>query len=282
MENVIIPNPSLLNSKIETIRNDGTENLHIVSDFDQTLTKAFVQGKKTNSSFAQIRGKGYLDPEYAEISYKLYDYYHPIEISSKISKEEKNIKMQEWWIKHLELMIKYGMNLDILKDIAVNCDIYPRESMLKMLDYLSKKEIPILIFSAGLGDVITQFLNSNSKLSSNLHIISNFYQFNDDGKVVGYKSSVIHPYNKNEYAIKNTSYYNEVKHRKNVILLGDSLGDVNMAEGLSHSVIIKIGFLNENVDEMLDIFKNEFDIILLNDQSMDYILNLLYNLFNKN
>lgn len=39
----------------------------------------------------------------------------------------------------------------------------------------------------------------------------------------------------------------ELSGRSNVILLGDSIGDASMADGVSHDTVLKIGFLNDNV-----------------------------------
>ncbi|MCB9359215.1 hypothetical protein H6503_04750 [Candidatus Woesearchaeota archaeon] len=282
MENIIIVDKKKLSEKIQSIREDGKENLHIVSDFDQTLTKAFHDGQKTHSSFAQIRGRGYLDPEYVKQSYELFDYYYPIEISPEVSQEEKNRCMQEWWEKHLDLMIKYGMKRSILQEIATKGELHPRGMLMELMSLMEEEDIPLLILSAGLGDVIMEFLKAERKLTKNLHVISNFYRFNDAGEVIGYQSKVIHTFNKNEYGIRDTDYFKEVEHRKNVILLGDNLGDCNMADGLEHSNVIKIGFLNENVDEFLPLFKKEFDIILLDDQDLGYVIDLVSGILNKN
>lgn len=54
--------------------------------------------------------------------------------------------------------------------------------------------------------------------------------------------------NKNEYALKGTEYYELVQDRENVILLGDSLGDAGMADGMPHcNSVLKIGFLYDHV-----------------------------------
>ena len=66
--------------------------------------------------------------------------------------------------------------------------------------------------------------------------------------MVGFQSDLIHTFNKNKNAIKKSDYFNSIKHRHNIILLGDSLGDLTMADG-AYNVknILKIGFLNTKV-----------------------------------
>lgn len=42
----------------------------------------------------------------------------------------------------------------------------------------------------------------------------------------------------------------DLAHRENVILLGDSLGDANMSDGVPHATVLKIGFLSANVSKL--------------------------------
>jgi HAD superfamily hydrolase (TIGR01544 family) len=86
-------------------------------------------------------------------------------------------------------------------------------------------------------------------------------------------------YNKNEAALHddNTQYFKDLKERHNVILMGDSLGDANMDHGVANSKsVLKIGFLNVQVNEHLEAFMSAYDIVLLDDQSMDFV-NLILN-----
>ena len=69
-----------------------------------------------------------------------------------------------------------------------------------------------------------------------------------------------------------------IKARSNVVLLGDSLGDLGMTAGLHHNTIIKIGFLNEDIEKNLELYKEQFDIVITGDGSMEYINQLLHDL----
>lgn len=275
MKDVYIIDAELLNKKISKIKRDGREKLHVVSDFDKTLTKAFVDGKKVHTGVAQIREGHYLTEDYSSKAFALHDEYYPIETADNISREIKGKKMHEWWSRHLDLMIKCRMNRAVIDDIIQKKKIKVRKNALELLDILHEKDIPLLIFSAGVGDIIENYLKYENKLYDNTHIISNFYKFDEDGKVIGYKSKIIHSLNKNEVQLKGTPYYNIIRERKNVILLGDSVDDLDMLHGIEHKEVIKIGFLNEDIEKNLKNYKENFDVLILNDGSMRYVTSLI-------
>lgn len=92
-----------------------------------------------------------------------------------------------------------------------------------------------------------------------MHIVSNWIDFDDSGYAVGFKGRLIHVLNKREHA------NNSTPHRRNVLLLGDSLGDLQMSDGVAHSTIFTIGFLNDRVAERLDLYMNAFDVVIADD-----------------
>ena len=67
--------------------------------------------------------------------------------------------------------------------------------------------------------------------------------------MVGFKGKLIHVFNKNENAIHSSDYFEKLHNRTNVVLMGDSLGDIKMALGVPQpSNVLKIGFLNDKVN----------------------------------
>lgn len=68
------------------------------------------------------------------------------------------------------------------------------------------------------------------------------------GIIRGFKGELIHVYNKHDGALRNTDYFKQLKDYCNIILMGDSLGDLSMADGAPNvENILKIGFLNDKV-----------------------------------
>jgi cytosolic 5'-nucleotidase 3 len=268
------PNKQILDNKITALKTAGLSCLHIIADFDRTLTTARVEGEDSTSSFAQIRNGGYLSETYVAEAKRLYSVYYPIEIDPKVPLEEKAEKMQEWWHLHMELMLQHGMNRAVLDDIVMKGKVQGRAGLRELLTFSAEKKIPFLIFSAGLGDLIKTYLKHEGIYFDNVHVISNLFKFNDQGLVTGIEDKMITALNKSEVAISNTPFAKEIESKPNVILLGDSLSDTGMTADLKHATILKIGFLNDHHD-LLSEFEKEFDLILLNDGDISYVTELL-------
>lgn len=275
MDNIYIKDKKALQEKIHRIKKDGVDKLHIVSDFDRTLTKCFFDGKKIPSTFALIREGGYLSKEYPKKAFALFDKYNPIELDTSLPYEYRYGKMKEWWETHRDLFIESGMNKEVIEDILHKFPKLFREKALDFFDTLYQRKIPLLIFSSGIGNIIEKYLKKEDKLTNNVHILSNLFVFNKEGFATGYRDEVIHLMNKSETAITNQKYKELIKERRNIILLGDSLEDLGMAEKMNSHTIISIGFLNQYIDEKLNTYMEKFDIVITNDGSFEYVNKLL-------
>lgn len=275
IDNIHIKYPDKLQAKITAMKSAGPESIHVVSDFDHTLTRAFIEGKKILSTYAVLRDCNYLDPAYNQKDTELFEEYYPIEQDTSISDEIKTKKMEEWWFKHYDLMLKSGVTKDMIFEVSKAGRLVFRKDSINFINTLFENNIPLLIFSAGIGNVIELFLKDNNCNHKNVKIISNFLKFDESGKMIAFSDTLIHSYNKSEVSLKNGRYEREIKNRKNVILLGDVIGDLGMSAGLDHDNIIHIGFLNKDKDRNLPTFEEEFDIVILNDGEMTYVNDII-------
>ncbi len=271
--NIIIPNPDKLNKLKEVIKTQGFEHLQILADFDRTLTQFFINGKKAPSLIAILREQKYLTPDYPDKAQALADKYYPIEIDPLISMEEKKIAMEEWWQQHFKLLVESKLTRKDVEQAMKFSGVKLREGVSEFLESLKEKKIPLVIMSAnGLGsESIEFFLQEINQLKDNIHIISNALIWDEAGKAIGVQEPIVHTFNKDETLLQNYSRLEEIKNKKNIILLGDTLGDADMARGFDYDNIIKIGFLNDNVKENLDGFEQAYDIIILDDGSFEYV-----------
>lgn len=117
-----------------------------------------------------------------------------------------------------------------------------------MLENLHKANVPVLIFSAGVGNIVKEVLVHKNTFYPNKRIVSNFMVFDETGKISGFAEPMIHTFNKQEIGALEVEYFVSVKERTNVILLGDCIGDANMDRGVQNpDAVLKIGFLNDKV-----------------------------------
>ncbi|MBU3934978.1 hypothetical protein KKC00_03390 [Patescibacteria group bacterium] len=277
-EKIIIPNPEKLAAIKKAMVKAGAEQLHVLSDFDRTLIKAFVDGESFSSLISVLYNQNYLTPNYGPKAQELYKKYYAVELDPKIPKTEKKKAMLEWWTLHFDLLIKSGLNKRDLEKVVNSGKIKFRERFFELADFLKEHNVPLVIMSSGgLGrDSIKMCLEKEKKMYANIHIISNAFEWDENGKAISVKQPIIYGMNKDEAAIQGyPEIFERIKNRKNVVLLGDSLDDVGMVQGFACENIIKIGFLNDKIEENLEYYKKTFDVLILNDGSLDYANNLL-------
>jgi len=277
MTEILIPNPQDFDQKLKKIITWWPDLFHVIADFDRTLTKAFIDGKQNTSLVSVIQEQWYLWIDFTEQSRKNFDKYHPIEIDPNVSLEEKKKAMTERWKVQFELIIKSWLSRDIIKDVIMNEKISFRSWYEDFFDMLYKSNIPLIILSAsGLGyDSIYYAFEKIHKLYANIDIISNTFIRDEAGKAIAVREPIVHSFNKDETVVKDLPIYQEVKDRKNIILLGDSLGDVGMADGFDYETIIKIWFLNHDTPENREKYQEAFDLLILNDGPLDEVNKLL-------
>ncbi|XP_072941972.1 7-methylguanosine phosphate-specific 5'-nucleotidase [Epargyreus clarus] len=270
---VHIRNKEELLSKINRIIKDGHRKLQIVSDFDHTLTKHKMEnGKTVLTSFGMFRECPSVPQFYKDEDNRLSAIYKPIEADPVMTTEEKIKHMIDWYTAGHNLLKGQKFPNNELMEIGHKMIECFRVGVQDLIAWSKAQQVPVLVFSAGLGESVVAALKAANFLLPHVKVISNFLALDDEDRIVGIKGEVIHTYNKNEAAIKGTEYYEMVKDRTNVILMGDNIGDAGMAEGMEHcDVVIKVGFLGHSAEGNLQNYLNKFDIVLVNDQTMDIV-----------
>ncbi|XVF40983.1 hypothetical protein PTKIN_Ptkin01aG0244300 [Pterospermum kingtungense] len=271
----VINDPQSLNHKISAIRNAGPSKLQVIADFDATLTRYWINGQRGQSSHGLLQ-QG--NPKYDAKRQALFEYYHPLEFSPTIPLEEKTKLMEEWWGKTHGLLIEGGLTYDAIKNSVASANIAFRDGVVELFEFLEETDVPVLIFSAGLEDIIEEVLRQKVYRSfKNIKVVSNQMVFDNCGHLVSFKGKLIHSLNKNEHALGMAAPLHDqtddidspvtdnasMKQRTNVLLLGDHIGDLGMSDGLNYENRISVGFLNDNIEKNLESYRNAFDIVYL-------------------
>ncbi|KAK2884727.1 hypothetical protein Q8A73_021201 [Channa argus] len=168
-------------------------------------------------------------PELAKCSMlmELLNTYYPIEIDANLRFEEKLALMVEGNIN--ELLIQQKIRKGMLAMAVKESSAMLRDGCKVFFDSLSEHQVPLLILSAGVGDVLEEVIRQNHVFHPNIHVISNYMEFD---LTVTFTGQLIHTFNKRE-------------------------GALSQAAGLSHlqgqpKNILTIGFLNDQLHYLIE------------------------------
>ena len=258
-------------SKIESIINWWPEKLQVISDFDKTLTYWTKE-----SIIAVLYNNKYISEEYSKKAKELEVFYKAKEDDNSIPIDEKKRLMKEWWIKHEQLLIESKLSLSHIENVVKSWIIKLRDWCHDLLNKLNWLWIPVIVLSASWiwTDSISIYLKEHLDKNQKIYIISNWYKWNEEWLAVDWLEPIVTSANKDETVITEEilpEIYNEIKDRKNVIIIWDKIEDLNMSDWLWSDVTLKIGFLNSWNEEKIDFYKKHFDIIINWNQWMQEI-----------
>lgn len=278
LKHVHIKDEVALLKTINTILQGGTNNLQVVTDFDLTLTKQHINGTRILSSFGMFRKCKQLPQYYLDEAKCLYNKYRPIEIDPHLSLDEKAVAMHDWMTAAHNILKGIEFNPHEIEEVAQECNDILRDGTREILEKLYNARVPIVVFSAGLGDMVKAVLKYNDALFDNVKIISNFLKYKGN-QLDGFNNDVfIHAYNKNECALAK-DYLTVLGKRQNILLMGDSTGDASMVDEIEDTkTVLKIGFLYDHVEASLNSFMEKFDIVLVDDQTMRVPMEILQSI----
>lgn len=255
--------------KIEKIQ-IKPNNFYVAIDFDKTITtlESADSWDATGNSLGE---------KFNQKMTELYQIYRPIEVDYKITFEEKNKAMEKWYNECMELYYEYHLTKAKLEKSIATSDIIFRKGAKEFFEKMHEKDIPVIILSAGIGNTIEQFLKENNCYFKNMLIISNFIEFDTNEKMKRFDKKIIHTLNKNMKGHLPSNLEENLKERQYRILFGDMIEDKKMIAQDEWKQTIMIGFLNEHIEENLEIYIKNFDIVLTKeDATFDEINQLLF------
>lgn len=246
-------------------------NYAVLMDFDKTMTTV-----DSDDSWTIIQNPKFLHPNLSLRSNKLAEKYCPIEMDYTIPPEEKYAHMVDWYAQVLDLYYQYGLTQDILISCVKCGHLTLRSGVKDFLFTLYKNHVPVIILSAGIGNVIEEVLNLHGCFYDNIHIISNFFTFQNN-TMLPFCNPIIHTCNKTISTLPPT--LTKILNQKNYFLLfGDFIEDIYMVPKKDLRKTLSFGFLEKNVKENLTPYRNAFDIVLTDNTSFYEVQDILHSL----
>lgn len=264
------------------------DRLVVVADFDRTISNHSCNV----SCHGVLEGCTELGAEYRAETLKLKEHYLPLETTPDLTIAQKLPLMQDWYRKSHGLLAKEPLTEAVLERAAKSSGVVLRPGFVTLALLLEKLSVPLIVCSAGLGNVVRALLLAKppayaAGCFSKLPIVSNWLTFGGEGgRVSGFSEPLLHMYNKNGAFLRaqlGEEKWAElgVAGRSVALVIGDGLGDATMADGIDGvDTIVRIGFLNEpdgseRCERLLPQYLEKFDAVILGDQSFDWLLELL-------
>ena len=293
-----IPNfSSKLNNLIISYKSNP-RNIIFITDFDYTITKRYNY-QKNSTLFSSYRFYdesliGGDQQKILDIQNQLCNEYMKYETDNTYDKKIREQKVHEFYSKSLDVYInpKFTRN-SIGKMLEKFKEKYElRKYTKELFELLIKLEIPIVIVSGGVKEVIIDLLktsinNFEKYLSEKkIVIIANELYFEEGKGCIGHSTNVIYAFNKSNF-VKET-IKNNFPQVKNVIVMGDHLNDFDSVQDLEidKNDIIGIGFVNikpeilndetkkEIIKKNVEEYNNVYDVNLIGDNDFDFIIKL--------
>lgn len=253
-----------INNKEKVNNLKESTNFYIITDFDRTLTT-----RESEPSMGII--PQYLGGECLKKRTEIFEYYRPLELDYNIPPEKKTEIMKEWAQKSFALLSNY-INKDLIHKSLENANIHLREGVKKFFVEMKNKNIPVIVMSAGVGNIVKEFLQKENCLFDNVEIIANFFEFKDGKPYIDFDNIIA--VSKKEYKIIPENIKNKIE-GKDAFLFGDLVEDIKMVDSNKIENTLTFGFLDANIEENIDRFNNKFDVVLAENEDFKSIKQVL-------
>lgn len=249
--------------KVNTLKKVmNKDNICVFLDYDKTITSS-----KSEDSWAASANRKVLGENIANDLDKYYQKYGSIEFDYSMNEKEREKYIIEWYDKCMDLYYTYHLTEQKLKQSIENSKLILREGAKDFLFHLYKENIPVIILSAGIGNVIEQSLKKEECYFENIQVISNFIKFDENGNMIKFCDNMIHSLNKNIDKLGDINLKEKLKTKEYRMVIGDLVEDIYMMGEYPESKSLKIGLLNKNVMENLEIYNKNFDIVLTEENN---------------
>lgn len=247
-------------NKLEKIKLEKN-NYYVLLDFDKTLTsKESLDSWMAIIDF-EIYGKA-CKKDIETLNAK----YAPMESNYTLDYEVKEQYMIEWYQKSMDILYQYQLTYSNLIKALQKDKMELRDGAKEFLKNLQANKIPVIILSAGIGNVIEEFLKKQQCYYDNIYIISNFIEFRED-KMQKFTASILHSMNKKVEGRLPETIQNIIEKKQYIILCGNIVEDIQMISKQDLERTITIGFLNDPVQDNLSIYQQNYDIVLTDQEA---------------
>jgi HAD superfamily hydrolase (TIGR01544 family) len=268
-----------LSRKTARILAASADDVHLVLDFDRTITTLFYDATGMRGASCH----GIVEHEWAgEARAKavaLNEFYYPLEVTHELTHEQKIPYMVEWYESINRLIVAEGLTKGRLVKLVASAPCRLRPGVVELLDWAQSHGVPVTVFSAGITDVCVEVLRQKWKEPSEwacMRVVSNAMEWDADGQLVSFQTPLIHMFNKTAAVleVQDPAHSALIRARPLCILVGDGLGDAEMMPRLENDTTLRVGLCNTNEDTLLPAYLAAFDTVVCGDGDLQVVLDI--------
>ncbi|WKX91840.1 hypothetical protein Q1695_010123 [Nippostrongylus brasiliensis] len=248
---------------LNDFRMDGKESLMVVADFDYTFTLRLGEngepGCLTHEVFdlnKEVKGTGFT---VGDLQRKMNANYETV-LSNCTLDEERAYVQTGWWNASHDIIIRSMVHRDDIPGLVRSSRLIWRKNVQQFLLLLEELSIPLLIFSAGITNVIEEAIRQLlGHFPENITVAANTMYFGESGYVTSFTCPPVHTLNKTMAHLRDLIHGVDRMHssRTNILVTGDSEVDAHMVDGWQQKRVLRVGLV-EDERPML----NSFDIVI--------------------
>ncbi|KJH42948.1 HAD hydrolase, family IE [Dictyocaulus viviparus] len=265
-------------SILSDFRVGGKEKIMVVTDFDYTLTlrqdDSGNKGCLTHEVFQTLKQKNGCTVE--ALQHELNKHYETA-LSNCSTKDDRISVQIDWWNESHDIIVRSGVHCDQLPTIVRNSKIIWRKNVLHLIKLLEEMSVPLLIYSAGITDIIKEAIRQLiGYFPCNISIVANRMHFDEHGRLSGFTMPPLCSLTKTMVRLRGLAKeVDEIyKDRTNVILIGDSDEDAIMLNGWEERVFLKIRLVQDKISQ-----PHSFDLVILGSDCHQLIDIVKYIIF---
>lgn len=264
LEGFIVQNEPKIAAKVAAFSAAGKEALHILLDFDRTVTMG--QPGADDATTWQVLYQ-HLPKEGQEEYKKYYATYRPLELSGDMTEEDS----KTWTSAILDLFVTHRVNLALVEENFLSV-VMLRPGMKELFELCANNQIPIVVLSAGIRNVIDILLAAHSIQST--VTLSTELDVDKHDTITGWdKASLVHVFNKRE---SGHAVLGQIRtQRPYCLLVGDSLLDATMIDNQDKTIKIRIVDPRPGETTNLSLIKQEtfslFDLMIRDHTAMPIV-----------
>ncbi len=236
-----------INSNKVDVINLTKENFYILIDFDRTLTKG-----NSISGWRVLYYSGLLGDNFTKRYDEIHDRYK-----------------QTWehrFKAYIDLLHERNFDNKLVKEAVKRTNLQLRDGAKEFLLKMQNMNIPVIIVSCSLKNVIKEYLKFNGCYYDNISIYANYCSMGTEEKDI----YSVTPKTKNQITFSK-DMKKVIETKDFALLFGDIVDDVNMVMKDKLKKTITVGFLDQKIEENLELYKSTFDIVLTDNASFKEI-----------